>query len=169
MRYCLASFGELVKPTRRQRPTTPQWPTPSEPWPHGNFPPYKSVCLGRAVHSDIGTESVATRVPKLGLTVPSALLPLPPPSSPSPLTQPCCLHSPRHPNETRLRSPQPGLKKWESPLLDQWRCPRRLPWRGRGPNPEPLFSCLTCSLTCVCRQCARTCHQGHDIGPCSRT
>ncbi|CAM9746425.1 unnamed protein product, partial [Discosporangium mesarthrocarpum] len=61
-----------------------------------------------------------------------------------------------------------GLERWESPLLQRWRCPRRPRWDGPGPHPEPLFSCWTCSMSCVCQKCARVCHQGHHIRPCSR-
>ncbi|CAM9305770.1 unnamed protein product, partial [Ectocarpus sp. 13 AM-2016] len=61
-----------------------------------------------------------------------------------------------------------GMKKWESGLLRLWRCPRRPPWKNRGPNPEPLFECVSCGVSCVCRKCARSCHREHEIKPCTR-
>lgn len=69
----------------------------------------------------------------------------------------------------RVSTSHIGMKKWESGLLQLWRCPRRPPWTKSGPNPEPLFLCATCNMSCVCRQCARSCHQGHDIRPCTKT
>lgn len=73
---------------------------------------------------------------------------------------------------TRSNQPNPshvGMKKWESGLLRLWRCPRRPRCTRRGPNPETLFACTTCGFSCVCRKCARSCHPGHDIRPCTRT
>ncbi|CAM9300141.1 unnamed protein product [Scytosiphon promiscuus] len=62
-----------------------------------------------------------------------------------------------------------GMKKRESGLLELWRCPRRPPWAKRGHNPEPLYACATCAISCVCRKCARLCHVGHEIRPSTRT
>ncbi|KAG5176575.1 regulator of chromosome condensation 1/beta-lactamase-inhibitor protein II [Tribonema minus] len=56
----------------------------------------------------------------------------------------------------------------ESAVMAKWRCPRRHAYTGRGACSEPMFACAACGMDCVCLRCARLCHRGHAVAPCTR-